>query len=514
MPLNNVQFTLGQGNLGTPIPGSDYISGMMFYVSSTSSIPSGFSNGVATEIFSLSQAGNLGISSNYSDEIKATASITISNLGSAGDTLNITVNEPNINSTIKTVSLGTYTQQASDTTTTIFATNLSALINSNNTGYSVVPSGNLLTLSARPGMGIALNTTTALTKTVVGGITASIVQFAGGVASLQAHWHYQISEYFRLQPSGILWVTFNKNPSLWNFNEINSTQLQTNGAIRQFGIYRVSATNSTAMAADLDAIQIIGNTMLSEYCPASVIYAPNLFSVADLSTLPNLRLRSDNFVSCVIAQDGGSQGAWLSLTSGISIPTMGACLGAVSLATVSEDIAWPQKFNISNGTEDETVSFSNGQLWSLVNSTTPNLLTQLDNYGYIFLFKRFNVVGSFFNDSHCAVLITSDYAYIERNRTIDKAIRVSYQGLAPLSNSKIMLNSDGTISYPAISIFKNAINPSLQQMVSDGDLSAFNVLIDPKQNVLSTSTVNVQINLVPEGIARVISVKIGFALSV
>jgi hypothetical protein len=41
MALNNVSFVLGQGGLGRPLPGQDYISGLTFY---GSTLPSGWSS--------------------------------------------------------------------------------------------------------------------------------------------------------------------------------------------------------------------------------------------------------------------------------------------------------------------------------------------------------------------------------------------------------------------------------------------------------------------------------------
>ena len=51
-------------------------------------------------------------------------------------------------------------------------------------------------------------------------------------------------------------------------------------------------------------------------------------------------------------------------------------------------------------------------------------------------------------------------------------------------------------------------------MVRDGELSAFEVLIDPNQPVLSTGTLVLTIKLVPIGIANQIIVNIGFTTQI
>jgi hypothetical protein len=103
--------------------------------------------------------------------------------------------------------------------------------------------------------------------------------------------------------------------------------------------------------------------------------------LADLSQLSAYK------ASAVIGQDAIGLGAFLYLTYGKSITTLGATLGAAALAKVSEDIAWIAKFNISNGSECDTLAFANGQLWTALSD---NLISQLNTYRYIFLRK---VVG-------------------------------------------------------------------------------------------------------------------------
>lgn len=515
MSLKPITFVLGQGGIGAPLPGSDYISGYLVY---TSSVPSGFTSGTAKAIFSLSQAETLGIVADYSDETAATGYLDVRR-GATGDTISITITEPAINGGTTSVSLGTYTQTSSDTTNALLAASIVNMINNGtySHGYTAAagtgssPITDHVIITARPGMGISLNTGTPISRTITGAITATISQFAGGAYSNKAIWHYQISEFFRMQPSGKLWVGFFATPSNWTFTELNTMQTQANGEVRQFMVYSSHGTSAANINADLDAIQAVHQTMFNNYTPASTIYAPNIFAISDLSTLPNTRLRNDNYVSCLIAQDGGALGANLSLHSGISVPALGACLGTVALAKVEQDIAWVGGFNISNGTEDETVSFANG---TLAYNVDANLQTQLDNFGYIFLMKKTGVVGSYFNDSHCAITPTSDYAYIERNRVIGKAQRIIYTSYAPLENSDLYVNPDGTLTSATINIFKDAIAPSMNQMVANGEISAYSVNIDPTQNVISTSTIHVVVKIVGVGIARNIIVNLGFQLAI
>lgn len=507
MALQNITFVLGQGNLGRTAISNDGISGYLVY---SSTVPSGFTHSVAKPIFSISQAESLGIVSTYTDETKATATISVT--GSTSTTYAVRVTEPNINNTTNIVDFSyTYTGSSTPSTSDI-ATGISSLINTTDikgTQYSASATGATISLTARPGFGAALNTGAPLS--IVSGQATISASFSGGVSGTLATHHYQISEFFRLNPNGVLWVCFYPTASS-TFNEILDLQSQSGGQIRQF-MYNSTATSTSTMLSEIDALQERGVDMFNNYTPASMIYSPNFIGITDLSTLPNIRAKSDNYVSVVIGQDGGNLGAWLSLTTAKSVASLGACLGAISLAKVSEDIGWVGKFNISNGSEDESVAFINKQLWNSLYGNYKNLLTQLDNYGYIFLTKLNNVAGTYFNDSHTAISVTSDYAYIENNRTIDKAIRNAYQDLAPLIKSPISFNDDGTISDVSRIGFENAPSANLNAMIAAGEISNYAIAVDTTENTLSTGIVKLTIKLLGIGVARNIQVNIGFALS-
>jgi hypothetical protein len=122
--------------------------------------------------------------------------------------------------------------------------------------------------------------------------------------------------------------------------------------------------------------------------------------------------------------------------------------------------------------------------------------------------------GSFFNDSHTAVAPNSDYAYIENNRTIDKAIRGIYASLLPDLNGPIQLNSDGTLSDVSVAHLNSQAGLNVEQMVRDGELSAFDTSIDTTQNIQSTGKLVVSVKLVQIVTGRNIQVNIGFVLSI
>jgi len=501
MPLNDIIFVKGQGGLGRPLTGEDHISGLILY---GTTVPSGFATTATKVVYSVSDAEALGIVADYSDATSAYSTIEITAIGNDGDTVVIKVVEPD-----KTVTIASYTKVSGDSTAGAVAIAIESLINAGtvNHGYTATSGGTVVNVVAPKKLGVWLNSNSCdITNT--GDISAvTDVTFNGGVASQLAVQHYHISEFFRLQPKGILWVHITENNPT-DYSEIATVQNASGGKVRQVAIYR---RDSLSGSGELATIQGICDALDAVHKPVSSVLVGSDIVGVDLDQLANLAELNAPKVSAVIGQDAGGLGKYLYDTNGVSMTCVGAVLGAVALATVSQDIAWKGKFNFSNGTECDTVGFANGQEY---NTVAPSQVDALCNYRYIFLVKNVGSAGSFANDSYTAVAPTSDYCFIENNRTIDKAIRGVYASLLPEIGAPIQLNADGTISDITINHLKSVAVPNLDQMVRDSDLSNYSVDINPTQDVLATSKIIVSVNLLPKGVSRVIQVNIGFVTSI
>lgn len=506
--LNDVTFIKGQGGLGRPLPGQDYVSALLFYCADNV-LPAGFSTSARVkQLFSLADAENAGIKSDYSDATAATGSYLVTAVGANGDKAVIAVKEPN--GVITTIA--SYVKTSADTTVNALASKIAAQINAGtvNHGYTASASTGTVTITAPKKFGTYLNAGTPLTVTITGTIAGTLTQFSGGVSSLLAVWNYHISEFFRIQPKGYLFVGFFLTPGSYDFTEITTMQNYAVGAIRQIGVYKYGAAYA---AGDLTAIDLVCEANDAVHKPLSALYAADLVATTDISSIADLATLTANKASSIISQDAGAQGLFLFQTSGKSITNLGAMLGAVAKAKVSESIAWVANFDISNGKECEVLAFANGVLYSDA-SVSDNLLSALNDKRHIFLRKFVGLAGSFFNDSHTAIVASSDYAYIENNRTIDKAIRGVYSSLLPSLNAPIKLNTDGTISDTVIAYLESQAGVNLDQMVRDAELSAYQVTIDPLQDVLATNKIIISVDLVINGVARHIEVPIGFKPSI
>lgn len=518
MALPSITFIEGQGGLGRPLANNDHISGLLIYTGAT--LPSGFTASTAKAIYSTDDAIAAGIKNDYSDATAATGKYTVSTAGATGDTFTLTVAEltPYTGAT-RTTTLCSFTLTTASPTTTTTAAEIAAAINAGSSthGYTASAALAVCTITAPKSQGAYLNSGTPLVATIVGTIVGTIVQFGGsgmtaGVASNQVQWYYHISEFFRLQPKGKLWVGFFTVPGTYTFSEITTMQNTTAGEIRQIGILKDSA--SAWASTDLTAINTICETNKSNFQPLQALYAANLQATTDITTIGDLASLTAKNVQTVIGQDGGGLGNFIyqSLGSGKkSITCLGAQLGAVALRKVSESIAWVEKTNLSNGSELETPAFCNGQLVSALSNSA---LEAINTKRHIFLKKFRGYAGTFFNDSHMAIIQTSDYAYMENNRTICKAERLLYASYVPVLNSPIQFNSNGTLTDTTVAYFENIGSAALDQMVRDSELSAKSVTVNPVQNVLATSTLIITVVLVINGVARQIQIPIGFKPSI
>ena len=313
--------------------------------------------------------------------------------------------------------------------------------------------------------------------------------------------HYQIKEFFRIQPDSILHVMFGASEDAnYDFAEVTTLQNNADGELRQIAVMTYSAFALT----NVPKIQVVAETLEAAHKPVSIIYAADLTGMT-LLNLPDLRDQDSAKVSVVIAMDGNAEGKAL-FDAGKIVPATGATLGAVSKALVNENIAWVEQFKMSSE-ELDVPAFANGELFK---DTPEATLIQLNERGYIFLRKHIGIAGSYFNDSHTCTAITSDYAYIENVRTIDKGIRNVRTVLLPKLNSPVKLKADGTLTLETITDWTNKAENALEQMKKDGEISDYKVEIDPNQNIGSTSKLVINITLVINGVARNVEVEIGY----
>lgn len=339
--------------------------------------------------------------------------------------------------------------------------------------------------------------------------------------------HYHISEFFRMNPNGKLFILLGDQDTETlavmadKANDFAKKLLRSpeaDGKIRQVAIARNPAAAYTPTITDgLDAdshaaipkAQALAAEEETLHRPVVFIIEGRSFSgtIADLDDLRSLSADAPQVCVC-IGQDK-DVGDVNALYAGHAC--VGTLLGLMSRRKVNENVGWVADGNIQSAADE---AFLNPALSSnaLITAYTSANFTTLDTKGYIYPKTYVGRAGVYFNDSYTCIALTDDFFSIENNRTIQKAIRLVYARLLPHVNSSVRVDpTTGKLAPSTCKYFEEEANSELKDMETDGEISGFDAWCDPDQDILSTDTLTVNIQIVPTGVARTISVPIGFS---
>lgn len=542
MTLNDINFIRGQG-IGGVDPINSHISGLLFY---SDNLPSGFTTSDRVKaVFGLSQAEDLGIVNDFSDETAATnGTVTFTLKGATGD--------------IETISIGgvamwAYTILSTDADVSAVATGMTALINSGtgSHGFTAVATVGEVAITPPTGMGKAL-TGNALTYASSGTGTATVVDFVStaAVGSFFAVMHYHISEFFRMKPNGKLYIGIYAEGS---FDGTGIAEMidYAEGELRRIGGLETVEPFATSQ---LSAIQAILETKRDEHKPADFIWHANS-SGLDSSLLSDLTNATASKVNVNLAEDGNylqpsysdsvayivgdkvtfldkvyiniSSGtgvnptiatSWaeinvnLRAVTGYSISTIGNEVGTKASGAISQSIAEVQAFNLTSSNTLSEAGLATGELFK---NMATGLKNSIADKNYTFLRNFEGREGVYYTDSYTAISRSDDYNSLERNEVMDEAERLVYSALLPRLNSRVYLNDAGQLSRDTINDYIELCVTALTALETSGDISgAPTVTIDPNQNISQTSKLEITFTIQPVGIARNIEVNNSYKVNI
>ena len=298
------------------------------------------------------------------------------------------------------------------------------------------------------------------------------------------HFGYHVGEALRLNPGMTLWVGFATRTA--DMKAVGDFQRAASGNIRQMGVLDTAAEISKATVT---ALQAQADALDEAWMPLSVIIAPK---VADIAKLPTDLAASAPNVSVLISRDSEAQA-----------PAIGTLIGTLSARAVNESIAWVERCQ----TGLTRPLFSDGKPYADVDKA---LLETLDAARYIYLRTYPGLAGVFFSDSHNMAGAQSDYNTVELQRTMDKAVRGTRTYLLPELGRPVYFNTDGTLRADTLQHLKTVASKAVEDMERAGEVSGWQVDIDPAQDVLGSGTVEFTIRAVPVGVMRRAVVNIGY----
>lgn len=190
-------------------------------------------------------------------------------------------------------------------------------------------------------------------------------------------------------------------------------------------------------------------------------------------------------------------------------------VGMLSKAAVSQNCGeLSEEFNLTNVANK---IFLNPGLSSgaHIDTFSDEALDQINSSGYIIAGYEDDVdgvSGVYITDTHTCDKLDSDFAYVENNRTIKKAIKLCKSKVKPRIKARIYVDEDtGQIAPDVAKDIEKDVKTALRQLQGSGDISGgIDAYVDPAQNVLATSELIILATFIPVAIGRKITLKIGF----
>lgn len=333
--------------------------------------------------------------------------------------------------------------------------------------------------------------------------------------------HYHVSEVFRLSPAQSLHLMLVPD------TEKISTLLVKNEFVA--GVRAIDGINTigiAGMTADLTAdVAIKAAQVFVDELAADYIYIDNVmlegvgsYVPTAIATLTDNRTLDSENVSMVIAQDP-AQAALNEVYA--SHAAVGSALGMLSVRAIHENIGsvdiekhpsstrGSESYPLTDSTKGKwvTAALSNGVLVSSISLPNQKLI---NTKGYIFAGCFNGYAGYYFSNSPTCTLETSDYAYIEYVCVWNKGSRIIRNTMLPRIRSKVKADpTTGFIASTTISDWDARIRRALEPMVSAGNISDFDIYINPNQAAVSDKPFAVKVQLVADGIVNEFEVSLG-----
>ncbi len=299
---------------------------------------------------------------------------------------------------------------------------------------------------------------------------------------------------------------------------------QQNGAIKLIGValnpnFVETKANgvATSLSSDITKAQALVD---SEFVAGRPVHLFLEGRGVDLThnTLFNLRTKSAPGVSVVAFQKNDiptaipstvsiTNATYTFLVNVANYADVGYVLGLCSAIPVQRNIG-----RVKNGAlaYTDNLASSSGQLITDLNQV---VIDSVVDKGYIIAVKHPQLSGFYLSDDPTCTAITDDYAWISRNRTVNKAATITRRVFAENMLDEVYVDPDtGKLSVLTIKNFEAQVESAIDlEMVRAGEITAIEAYVNPEQDVLTTNEIVVELRIVSVGVARYIVAKIGFS---
>jgi hypothetical protein len=339
---------------------------------------------------------------------------------------------------------------------------------------------------------------------------------------------YHVAGFFKKSSAGTLYLGIKVDAEEIVKAEVKQMQYYSGGKLRRLGVFTKSLTNIADYQTAVFGGEDVGLEEQHQPLSIFVTYCGQLDNATAISAETGTVTITSTVTPETISALKGVSNQVLAGRSNVSIlvgcdldvslieklgifayyGAIGTMLGCSSFASVNESIAWVGKFPLGI----KMPGFITGDLLGDVTAADIELIN--DNR-YIFIRVHVGDANNYFNDSFTLDVATSDYAYIENVLTIDKAIRGIRANLLPYLNSPLRVDAEtGKLAASIVSYLETVAGRALEDMEKVDELSGYSVEIDPDQNILSSSQLEIVIKQVGVGVMRKVRVKIGYVTSI
>ena len=131
--------------------------------------------------------------------------------------------------------------------------------------------------------------------------------------------------------------------------------------------------------------------------------------------------------------------------------------------------------------------------------------------------------GYYFTDDLMATAASDDYGLLPRRRVIDKAYRVAYKTLVEYIGEEVPVLNDGTLPYTVCKDIQSTVKRAIySNMTVNGNLGTdpqddtdlgVECYVDPNQNILASSKIELSLKVKPYGYAKYIECNLGFLVN-
>lgn len=345
---------------------------------------------------------------------------------------------------------------------------------------------------------------------------------------------YHISEFFRLNPDGTLYVHNGNAVAPANIfaaaGPADAIMTASGNAVRfigvVFGVDPTDTITQTGGFADFVATTRTAAQAWVTARAAAFVYVDTVviegYKVA--AVLVDQKLAGAPQVHVTVACDFGYMDSVDDAVVDLKYTAaVGTVLGSIGVRMLSESIGSVtlEKYpDYARGFANYSLVDTHAQRWlkpglsdgtRTFDSLSQAVRTELTDkaFGYAGQYEGYE--GIYLNGEATSTTADDDFNTIHANRIWNETARRVRRALVPKMNSRVRIEpSTGRIAPATIADWDAAAKAALHALLAESEVADFTFRLDPNQDVIAQGKVVCKVRVVPQGIAKAIEAEIGF----